>query len=171
MTPWFCPQCKRAPNFTLDVYPPLCGTCRTRCEKREEERPPVVLVWDDLGYVVRYTLEDYSVTFDVFSINCREATAAGVLVEVTKGLPIGMGVEKKNANAGCENADDLDDASVRVHGFIKWDGCSHLSFPETEHCMLHLCGLRPWLDFANLMARLPKVLGPLIPKWDATVAV
>lgn len=33
MSAWWCPTCKKPPSITLDIYPPLCGECRTRCVK------------------------------------------------------------------------------------------------------------------------------------------
>ncbi len=133
-----------------------------------------LIVWDDLDYAVRWWGSDWHINFDVLKINAREAKYYGKERDGewagTKGMPDGMCLELKDAKNGTDQADTLDDAEIYVHGMIKWDGCSHLSFPATETCMWHVCGLHSWLAVANLMARLPKVLGPLMSKWDVDAA-
>jgi hypothetical protein len=168
---WCCLVC-RTPPANVRPYPrPVCPTCGTKMD----HPPPVksLIVWDDLSYVVRWWGSDYHIDFDVLYINGRDATehVNGAVTPVqTEGLPDGLFVELRDALNGTDTADTLDDAEVYVHGTIKWDGCSHLSFPSTATCMMHLCGLKSWLDFANLIARLPKTLGPMVPKWDVEIA-
>lgn len=134
-----------------------------------------VVVWDDIDFVARWWGWPWAMNFEVFQINARECTKLvdGVMVsDGTKGLPDegkGMCVLKKNASNGCDFAETLEDAAVFVEGFVKWDGCSHVQYPETEHCMIHLCGEHSWAAWAELHKRIIK-LAEAIPHWDGESA-
>ena len=39
---------------------------------------------------------------------------------------------------------DIDEAPAAVAGFVKWDGCSHLTFGDDGDGYLHVCGIEYW---------------------------
>ncbi len=137
--------------------------------QRDETTPKTLLMLDGLDYAIRWCGSDYHITFDVLEINGRDATFSGGGWAGTKGAPDGVLFAKTNGTHGCDHAESLDDAAVVMHGTIKWDGCSSVTFPETEHCMMHLCGKSSWADFSSLIARTYEVLTPLIGKFIAGV--
>lgn len=124
-----------------------------------------LIVWRDINYAVRWWGSQTMITFDVHRINGWEAHDVNGAWCGTKGMPDGGCLELKDANAGTDTAASIDAAAVYVHGMIKWDGCSHLSFPASAECMTHICGVGGWVDWITLMQRL-MALGPTIPKWD-----
>lgn len=48
------------------------------------------------------------------------------------------------------NSDNFEHGDEVVHGFIKWDGCSHWYFSEYQH----LCGRSSGLAFAGMITKI-----------------
>lgn len=62
--------------------------------------------------------------------------------------------EKEGIIPAVDTTDDLEKAQAIFTGFVKWDGCSHFDFGETNH---HICG-----------SESAKAWGELIPAVHAT---
>jgi hypothetical protein len=108
------------------------------------------------GFVVRYDVEDYFVNFEVFGI-----------VTTVNGV---REFHRRGANDGMDTTPVLDDADVEMHGMIKWDGCSSVSYPASYDCMQHLCGRGDWEEWGKLYMALYDALTSKIPNYDARSA-
>lgn len=89
---------------------------------------------DALDLTIRWKAQSHSLTF----------AAKGGVRQDDRTVSYAMG------DSACPRSDDFDDGENLVHGFIKWDGCSHVYFGDHENYgYLHLCGGRYFaqLDF------------------------
>lgn len=105
-----------------------------------DQKPRKTLVAaDDIGYHIR-VWNDYetSMAFEVFVVAGHDAAG------VTQYLAW-------NENGGSYATEKIDEASVEIEGFIKWDGCGHFNFGEGYH---HVCGSVDALNLGKLMAEL-----------------
>jgi hypothetical protein len=131
----------------------------SRKNLRMSKAPTLELLVEDecSGFVVRYDVDDdgYFVNFEVFSV-----------VTTFKGA---REFHRRGAIRGDDTTPVLDDADVDMHGVIKWDGCSHVSYPATFDGMQHLCGHASWEEWGRLFAALYAALTALLPKYDREV--
>lgn len=63
-----------------------------------------------------------------------------------------------------ENALDLADAEVYLHGDVKWDGCSNWHFDEQDRCMLHGCSRGDLQNLGEVMAQCWDWAAELLPQ-------
>lgn len=94
----------------------------------------------DLNFVIRGQLHpnELSVDIEVYAVmGVQEDGKCLLMADSEQGSP--------------EPADTFDEADVYMHGFVKWDGCSHFMFNDNaKNCMLHVCGPDAARDLAGL---------------------
>ena len=75
----------------------------------------------------------------------------------------------------CDEAKTPAEMEVYLHGTIKWDGCSHVWFGDTDdkdnaNGYLHLCGKRYWERHCQVMMLVYKMAEETIKNYDAEIA-
>ena len=70
-------------------------------------------------------------------------------------------------NSG-EQGDDPSEIEEYIYdGIIKWDGCSHINFGESDNQgYLHLCGAHYWKQHNLMMEALYKLASEVIAEFD-----
>lgn len=63
-----------------------------------------------------------------------------------------------------------EDLELILTGFIKWDGCSHVTFGRDQDGYLHLCGKNDWDMFSKLMTEIYKIASETIVSYDKRIA-
>lgn len=95
-------------------------------------------------FLVRWEIKDAYVEFTAWEI---AYVSAGERYFVRNG-----------ADSNADTVTDPTAAEVYVQGIIKWDGCSHVDFPD----QLHLCGRRSWQSHVDVMKHLWRRAGELL---------
>ena len=99
-----------------------------------------MVAYEDIeGYRIKVTLKDEEETYWMDFI-VKEVTGQSQDKE-TKEWTIPL--------YGHSFEEDFEQAAETLHGFIKWDGCSHWSF-EDKSVMLHLCGRQNAKKFSRI---------------------
>lgn len=86
-------------------------------------------------FLIRWVVDDYRVSFQVWLSSGREGLSDGTL-----GPPL----------FGEEMSEDPETTDTYAAGVIKWDACSEVTFDDH----LHLCGRHCWMSHLALMAHL-----------------
>jgi len=60
------------------------------------------------------------------------------------------------------------EGQLYLSGFIKWDGCSHITFPDKGY--KHLCGKSDWRDHCKMMFDLYNFVTSKIKDYDKEIA-
>lgn len=63
----------------------------------------------------------------------------------------------------------IDESEVVMKGCVKWDGCSHLTFGDSDRYM-HLCGKHHWDDFVAMIPQVYEFVKTHITGYDPHVA-
>lgn len=107
-----------------------------------------IKVFDDLFFVAVGWPGEYSADFKVYNLFGLEAD--GTLEYEKDSRPI----------------DNIADASVYLHGHVKWDGCSNWHFDEQDSCMLHGCDRQDLVALGEIMARCWDWASTLCEYWN-----
>lgn len=108
---------------------------------------------EDFGYVVVWQL-DFHFNFKAYPIVSLDKDPDGRFTIPI--MPCG------------EDGETIDpaEAAPSLTGFIKWDGCSEISFEEAPHW----CGAHSWVQHIRLMAWLLNKAAAVHPNWwDDTI--
>lgn len=120
------------------------------------------LVRDDLNAVITYTAESHSLKFAAYEQGGWDA-------ERVPGELAGLWFERRGADNSMDQVQDIALAQPMMTGFIKWDGCSHYYFGDSDG-YLHLCGGAYVRQFAALTTAIFDLAAEKVEKWDAEVA-
>lgn len=106
----------------------------------DQQKPRKTLIAaDDIGYHIRvWNSNEAVMDFEVFVVAGHDAAG------VTQYLAW-------SEHGGSCATEKIDEASVEIEGFIKWDGCGHFNFGEGYH---HVCGAAAAVDLGKLLAEL-----------------
>jgi hypothetical protein len=63
----------------------------------------------------------------------------------------------------------IDETEVVMNGCIKWDGCSHITFGDSDRYM-HLCGKHHWDDFVAMIPQVYDFIKTQIADYNQEVA-
>lgn len=63
----------------------------------------------------------------------------------------------------------IDETECVMKGTIKWDGCSHITFGDSDNYM-HLCGKHHWDDFVTMIPQVYEFIKTQIPNYNKEVA-
>jgi hypothetical protein len=110
--------------------------------------------FNDLFFTVVATVNEYDVAFVGYQIEGL------VLPEETPEW------HKKGGATWPDGTDNLDDAEVYFHGFVKWDGCSNWHIDEQDRVMLHGCSREDLTNLGEVLARCWDMTAELLPNWD-----
>ncbi len=117
-------------------------------------------VWGDpeRGLTIRYDVFEYYMNFRVKQ---RARTSED-------GTVLYLGTDK---SVYLSHDCDFDSADNVMNGFVKYDGCSHYYFGDSENDgYLHLCDLQRVLAFAWVTEEVFRIAAKEIPQFDASLA-
>lgn len=106
--------------------------------------------WNDIRFAAVAEPEDYHCEFKVYEIAGSDEDSV-VLVGHVNSSPV--------------DTESLDEATVYLHGYVKWDGCSNWYFDEQDRVMLHFCEKEQAQAIGVLLGRLYDWAKELIPNW------
>ena len=114
----------------------------------------------ELGFTVVAVPHSHHVEFKVYEIEgWRKGQTPGVF-----DVPLW---HRDGASTYPDTVDTLEEASLYLHGSVKWDGCSNWYFDEQDSVMLHGCCRRDVLRLGEVMAMCWDWAADICPFWNA----
>ncbi len=104
----------------------------------------------DFAYEVAWEAEQYCMRFKAYLI-------CSIPLE---GHPGGPSFRRKGSD-WMDWTENHAEAQPAVDGWIKWDGCSDITFDDT-----HLCGASSFVQYIRMMAWIHAKAAAVIPHWD-----
>lgn len=89
------------------------------------------------GFTAAFTAKDLHVEFNVYRMISRDPVAWN-----------------KRGEKYPDPTEELAEAEIFLHGFIKWDGCSNWHFDEQDAAMIHFCGVEEAAEIGELFRQL-----------------
>lgn len=118
--------------------------------------PIIEQVGGDEGATVKFMLHENSLSVSFFAANIEclgampgESFKPNYMQKGAQGFP-------------CDNAESFDTAERYVEGFVKWDGCSHVSFGADEDYQLHLCGRSDFNKLTSILVAIYERCGEIM---------
>jgi hypothetical protein len=105
----------------------------------------ILRVFDDLEFSVLITPGDVSADFEVYQIVGK---CEGPNGEYDKPIY----EHWKDDAAQADIVENIEGASMFLHGSIKWDGCSNWHFDEQDRAMIHACSRGDLEDIGKIMS-------------------
>lgn len=112
--------------------------------------------WDDLDATVEYAVESHALDATVYEVAGHGPDAAGAFT-----VPL----YERRGGSGSDFVTDLADAAPMVHVMVKWDGCSHYYFGDSDG-YLHRCGEKRVRALARIVERLFELGRDTVPSFD-----
>ncbi len=106
--------------------------------------------WDDLSITVTFDVHEYCIDFRAVEITATNIVEGDFRAE--RGWP------KIGGDSSIDLVYDLAQAERLIEGFVKWDGCSEISFDGT----MHLCGKDDINQLADGLKRIHARCGELL---------
>lgn len=116
-----------------------------------------IIKWEDIDCVAEIEVSDDtpSLNFSVYEIVGRCEDKNG---EWTKPF-----YEKKGAKSSDDTTENLAEAQTLIHGYIKWDACSHIYFGDEEG-YIHVCGGESWFQLMEAIKRIWAIACEKLPR-------
>lgn len=119
-------------------------------------------VGGEFGATVRYRLHENKLSVEFFA---AEICAMGSM----PGEEARPEYRQKGADSfPCENATSFESAERYAEGWVKWDGCSHVSFGD-EDAQLHLCGKSEFEKLGSILCEIYERCGALMKEAGASL--
>ena len=106
--------------------------------------------WDDISITVTFDVKEYSVDFRAVEITATDIGKGDFKAE--RGWP------KDGGDGPLDLVYDPAQAERFIEGFVKWDGCSEISFDGS----MHLCGKEAIDQLADGLKRIHARCGELL---------
>ncbi len=106
--------------------------------------------WDDFSITVTFVIHEYHVEFRAVEITAWNIVEGDFRAE--RGWP------KTDGNGPLDIVYDPAQAERFIEGFVKWDGCSEISFDSN----MHLCGKDDINQLADGLKRIHARCGELL---------
>ncbi len=106
--------------------------------------------WDNLSITVTFDVQEYHVEFRAVEITATNITESNFKAD--RGWP------KKGGHGPLDIVYDPAQAERFIEGFVKWDGCSEVSFDGS----MHLCGKEDINQLADGLKRIHARCGELM---------
>jgi hypothetical protein len=109
-----------------------------------DDVPWAVVVDVGIGVTIRHRAGPHSFEFETFEHTGTEQNPE------TGEYDVVLYEEATEGPGLLGGTADIAKAARYVHGFIKWDGCSHLYFGDDDG-YLHVCGSRNWVQLTKTL--------------------
>lgn len=106
---------------------------------------------DAFAYVVDWKAEQYCMHFSAYMIMSMPLA----------GRPGGPSFRKKGSDSMGDWTENIAEAQPDIEGWIKWDGCSDITFRDS-----HFCGAHSFIQHIRLMAWIVNKAASVIPGWS-----
>lgn len=113
-----------------------------------------LIIFKDIWFAVIAEPEEYCVNYKIYEI--------GEFLEDGKDTPK---FNRAGAQTGPDHVENIADAEVFAHGFVKWDGCSNWEFDIQNKVMIHACERNQLVNLGEVLARCWDMTEKLCEHW------
>jgi hypothetical protein len=118
-----------------------------------KDNEKIIYNFEDIGFSVIAEPDSHKVDYKVYQISGKNNEDQLIWC--------------KDNDHGCSGfCENLDEADLFLHGYVKWDGCSNWHFDEQDDVMIHFCERDQMENIGKILTKCYDLTKNLIGSWD-----